>query len=83
MPELYPTEVRNTALGMCSAFARITSIAATILPSLLGSATLMLLIAAVCGLAAACSWALVPETLGCGLPDRLPGEGRGKLPSPA
>eukprot|EP00966_Prymnesium_polylepis_P061229 1420279-Prymnesium_polylepis.1 len=73
VPELYPTAVRNSALGLCSAFARITSIAATILPAALGSTPTLALIAACCCAAACCSWLLVPETVGRGLPDRLPG----------
>ena len=73
VPELYPTSVRNTALGICSAFARVTSIAATELPSLLGSSPTLLLIASCCAAAAICSWTQVPETVGNGLPDCLPG----------
>ena len=76
VPELYPTSVRNTALGICSAFARVTSIAATELPSLLGSSPTLLLIASCCAAAAICSWTQVPETVGNGLPDCLPGVAR-------
>ena len=76
VPELYPTSVRNTALGICSAFARVTSIAATVLPSVLGSNHTLLLISSCCCGAAICSWTQVPETVGRRLPDCLPGVAR-------
>jgi hypothetical protein len=72
VPELYPTAVRNTALGICFSFSRITSILASVLPSILGPTATLILIAAVCLAAAVCSLS-VPETVGNGLPDRLPG----------
>eukprot|EP00966_Prymnesium_polylepis_P219103 5070074-Prymnesium_polylepis.1 len=79
VPELYPTSVRNSALGICSAFARITSIAATLLPSVLGSTPMLLLIAICCAAAAVCSWTQIPETVGKRLPDSLPGAERARV----
>ena len=70
--ELYPTSVRNSALGVCSAWARVTSFASSLLPSLLGSGGSLACIAIVCATGAALSWAEVPETIGQGLPEDLP-----------
>lgn len=64
--------MRNTALGICSAYSRVGSIAASLLPALLGSHGALLLIAVVCAVAATLSWTAVPETVGRGLSDRLP-----------
>lgn len=70
--ELYPTRVRNSAFGLCSAWARVTSVTASILPSLLGSRGTLATVSLVCAVAAALAWLEVPETVGCGLPEELP-----------
>lgn len=74
VPELYPTSVRNTALGVVSAFARCVVVASTEIPSFLGSTYTLFLISGCCLAAAWCSWLFIPETVGKGLPDTLPGE---------
>ena len=70
--ELFPTSVRNSALGLCSAWARVTSVTSSLLPSILGSRGSLACIAIVCALASALCWLEVPETVGRGLPEELP-----------
>jgi MFS family permease len=72
VPELYPTKVRNSALGLCSASARASSMLSGLLPRVLGSHVTLGLIAVLCAAGAALAWFVIPETLGRGLPESLP-----------
>ena len=72
--ELFPTAVRTTALGLCSASARVGSILAPPLGRSLGPRPSMGLISCTSLLAALLCWSVVPETLGKGLAD---GDGDG------
>ena len=72
VPELYPTEARNTALGLCSASARVSTLFSGLLPRLLGPRPTQALIAVMCTLCAVLAWLVVPETVGRGLPETLP-----------
>ena len=67
--ELFPTQLRTTALGLCSCAARVGSLFAPLLGRALGSTATMWLIATICLLAATLSWTVVPETVGRGMGD--------------
>ena len=79
--ELFPTAVRTTALGLCSASARVGSILAPPLGRSLGPRPSMVLISCTSLVAALLCWGVVPETLGKGLADAdadADGEGEGE-----
>ena len=65
--ELYPTTIRNTALGLCLASSRIGTFASSLVPVLAGSTGTLMLIALLCALAAPLAFLTIPETLGKGL----------------
>tara|TARA_B110001452_G_scaffold266629_1_gene273995 strand:- start:800 stop:2446 length:1647 start_codon:yes stop_codon:yes gene_type:complete len=62
--ELFPTSVRNSALGMCSAASRVATLLAGPLPILLGSTSMLMLIGVLAAVALPLSWFALPETLG-------------------
>ena len=62
--ELFPTSVRNSALGMCSAASRVATLLAGPLPILLGSTCTLALIGILAAVALPLSWFALPETLG-------------------
>mgnify|MGYP002837053022 FL=1 len=72
--ELFPTAVRTTALGLCSAAARIGSIIAPPLGRYAGPRVCMALISGTSAVAALLCWCVVPETLGKGLADEQAGQ---------
>ena len=72
--ELFPTAVRTTALGLCSAAARIGSIIAPPLGRYAGPRVCMALISVTSAVAALLCWCVVPETLGKGLADEQAGQ---------
>ena len=64
LPTLLLPQVRTTALGLCSAAARIGSIVAPPLGRSAGPRACMLLISVTSAVAALLCWLAVPETLG-------------------
>ena len=74
--ELYPTAVRSTALGVCSAAARVATLVSAPLPIVMGSTATLALIGTSCAIALPLSWFCLPETLGRALTD-APGAGGG------
>lgn len=62
--ELFPTSVRSSALGMCSAASRVATMLAGPLPILLGSTSTLMLIGLLSAVALPLSWFALPETLG-------------------
>ena len=67
--ELFPTQLRTTALGLCSCAARVGSLFAPLLGRALGPTATMWLIATIALLAALLSWSVIPETVGRGMGD--------------
>ena len=67
--ELFPTAVRTTAFGLCSASARIGSMLAPPLGRAAGPRPTMAVISCTSLVGALLSWCAVPETLGKGLAD--------------
>ena len=85
MNELYPTKVRSTALGICSASARVATLISAPLPIVVGSTVTLALIGSACAIALPASWFLLPETLGRALADDSAAGGEEKpreLPTP-
>jgi len=71
--ELFPTKVRNLAVGLASTFARIGSISAPYIVDLLGSihAGIPVVIFGLCSFAAGCTSLMLPETLNKRLPESV------------
>ena len=67
LQELYPTTIRNTALGLCLASSRIGTFISTLVPVLLGSSGTLVVIAVLSAIAAPLAFFGLPETLGMGL----------------
>jgi len=88
--ELFPTKVRNLAVGLASTFARIGSISAPYIVDLLGSvhAGIPVVIFGICSTSAGLLSLLLPETLNRKLPESVAeveraGKRRGKKDEPA
>jgi len=71
--ELFPTKVRNLAVGMASTFARIGSISAPYIVDLLGSAHpgIPVVIFGICSTSAGLFSLMLPETLNKKLPESV------------
>lgn len=71
--ELFPTKVRNVAVGMASTFARIGSISAPYIVDLLGSvhAGIPVVIFGICSASAGLFSLMLPETLNKKLPESV------------
>jgi len=71
--ELFPTKVRNLAVGLASTFARIGSISAPYIVDLLGSihASIPVVIFGLCSFAAGITSLMLPETLNRKLPESI------------
>ena len=72
--ELFPTPIRNSAVGTCSMFSRLFSMTAPYISQYLPAVTndqAPFLIFGVCGLMGCITSILLPETLGHPLPDTL------------
>ena len=70
--ELYPTQVRNSALGVCSFAARLGSFAAAPMATIFGSTATLALICTMAATAAPLALCVVPETRGHELSHELP-----------
>lgn len=70
--ELWPTKLRASALGLCSAAGKLGSFFSSPLPGILGSTATLAVISAMCALAVVIG-ASLPETRGRGLPEGAPG----------
>lgn len=88
--ELFPTKVRNLAVGLASTFARIGSISAPYIVDLLGSvhAGIPVVIFGICSTSAGLLSLMLPETLNRKLPESVAeveraGKRRGKKDEPA
>jgi len=71
--ELFPTKVRNLAVGLASTFARIGSISAPYIVDLLGSihAGIPVVIFGLCSFAAGVTSLMLPETLNRKMPESV------------
>jgi len=71
--ELFPTKVRNLAVGLASTFARIGSISAPYIVDLLGSinAAIPVVIFGLCSFAAGVTSLMLPETLNRKMPESI------------
>jgi OCT family organic cation transporter-like MFS transporter 4/5 len=71
--ELFPTKVRNLAVGLASTFARIGSISAPYIVDLLGSihAGIPVVIFGLCSFAAGITSLMLPETLNKKMPESV------------
>ncbi|CAB3410501.1 unnamed protein product [Caenorhabditis bovis] len=65
--ELFPTLIRNTILGYCSAFARVGAIASTFLVDI----KVMVFMSLISAILTSCALYFLPETLGQKLPDSV------------
>ena len=58
------SQVRSTAVGLCSSLSRAANFLSSLLPILLGSEGTLVVIAISCGVGLPLSWFCLPETRG-------------------
>lgn len=74
VPELYPTRIRNQAMGIASASARVGSSIAVYAPYVLGGTGTLLLVCATSAAGTYVAWTM-PETKGKAMTTSMPGGG--------
>ena len=76
LQEIFPTNLRSSALGLCIAASRLGTFASNLLPVMLGSMGTLVTVGLLCAVAAPLNYFVVPETRGKGLSESMPRDGR-------